>query len=1281
MPSIKDLICSIELPETKHSLPEYGTIWGDGCVETFVAVPSGPKQFAIHLRSNAYIAEGLAMYVFIDGVYQCNRLRQGLQDRRPSGEPLDRRTLIDFLVRQKEDLQPGGAMIAREWSFEKLNIVSADDAPKTCSPDRLDNIGCIEVVVLRCKDSRRSRPKPQIAGFDGTADIPGAYLGMDGQSRQSPGSDLWHQLREQDRYNPAPRYSATPSTERASPRYAVRYPHSGGREPHHPSRPSTMIGPPPPLSYVSYKDQGARSAAHAYKVPSEAFEYGTGPIPHHGHPRAESDVDLFRNRTPTHTPGEDLVSPDWLRSVTEQAYKRGMEEAMRKAATAPAEHLGTNMAEPTPPPAFSVPPGDWPQHLPDHAKSPWESTQSGDRVDKETQHVSWPHSTWESGSSYDTWSNASTARPKSRHTSHDRNKGKDKTNSAVPESTWPWDDRIHDEISPSWTSPPRAKHTKYAGKFRERSQSQRHGRNSKTEDPWISDSPHLSTAGSHHRSARHRSRSHAAPTVHTVASNTGWGEPEKDDSWETSASDWTTTSSVISPREALTYSQRHSVASPTWSEVRSPPWNTGAENASAVTGKHGTAGESSTWDSWPPSASQAAAKHQHGSTSRKKRSEAKDSYELPPIPIPLGGYIPGKHPMSPPPPYSMTTLDILRSTGRRASAAPVCAPSWNTTKVDDSGWVTVDEKKKESKSLRAKDTRWSTAEDQASSGTWTADDKETKPNDGWATTPPPAMPGAWDTGDEVKEKQSTLSIWETENAWTPNNAKANHWPNGPSASTAEGQPVWNFDAATPDWGSVHGNKEPEKEKNNEWNAGGDASPAWSGDEQADTANKPNAEKGNVNAGGWTSDANDDAAWPSTDAANWTNNSEEAKEKEGDKTAEQPSWDKTDAKSKADEAQTSAWGWTDGNVAPGDAKESKVEETQESGWPQPDWGDAANDEKKTAGDASANAGTSEKKAESAKQTGEAGKRPDWNNDAWGNNEATPEQPTQANTQAAWNEPAWGDTAAPDADKKSEKKGETPAADGWNNNNDDDAWGNNDKAGGNNNDAWATNDDANKPKSDRHSTTSRKPHPYPKPPSLAVPQPYWAFPPPAPSTVNNNKVPSIPAPSVLPPIPESTAKTKGVEHAVHPGKGRRYTHSVARPEYVDSLRKPYAVFRFKYRSEDYLKGLLGPGFKVDGEVGEKEKNKEEETREWLKSLGEEDVIKEVMRLKGLVGSKQVNEGGWGNDAGEAEKKAEGENAHAAVGDFVQQWVGDQQARTASKRSDQGKSEKAKSCERGE
>jgi hypothetical protein len=117
MPTLKDLTCAIELSESQRKLPEFGTTYGDGFVETFVPVPSKSHSFSVHLTSDKFIAPGISMYVFVDGIYQCNRNRQDLKLRKGS----DSRSVVDFRVRQKEEKQKDGSMIARLWKFEKLD--------------------------------------------------------------------------------------------------------------------------------------------------------------------------------------------------------------------------------------------------------------------------------------------------------------------------------------------------------------------------------------------------------------------------------------------------------------------------------------------------------------------------------------------------------------------------------------------------------------------------------------------------------------------------------------------------------------------------------------------------------------------------------------------------------------------------------------------------------------------------------------------------------------------------------------------------------------------------------------------------------------------------------------------------------------------------------------------------------------------------------------------------------------------------------------------------------
>ncbi|KAL9088566.1 MAG: hypothetical protein Q9165_006086 [Trypethelium subeluteriae] len=112
--------------------------------------------------SHGYIASGVGMFVFMDGIYQCNRYRQGLMI--PTKDSAVARTQVDFRVRQKEETKGAGHFIGRDWTFEKLNTVSADQAPNT-NLDILGNVGTIEVVVLRCKGSTQqdqTGPMPKI---------------------------------------------------------------------------------------------------------------------------------------------------------------------------------------------------------------------------------------------------------------------------------------------------------------------------------------------------------------------------------------------------------------------------------------------------------------------------------------------------------------------------------------------------------------------------------------------------------------------------------------------------------------------------------------------------------------------------------------------------------------------------------------------------------------------------------------------------------------------------------------------------------------------------------------------------------------------------------------------------------------------------------------------------------------------------------------------------------------------------------------------------------------
>lgn len=120
MPQLKQISCCIQWNDTNAPFQEYGTQYGDGIVESFIVVPTHPQGFCIRLRSHGYIYEGLAMVVFIDGNYQCNRSRLNLLP--PKKDQPANRTEVDFLLRQQEKPQGDGIYMGRAWRFDNHNI-------------------------------------------------------------------------------------------------------------------------------------------------------------------------------------------------------------------------------------------------------------------------------------------------------------------------------------------------------------------------------------------------------------------------------------------------------------------------------------------------------------------------------------------------------------------------------------------------------------------------------------------------------------------------------------------------------------------------------------------------------------------------------------------------------------------------------------------------------------------------------------------------------------------------------------------------------------------------------------------------------------------------------------------------------------------------------------------------------------------------------------------------------------------------------------------------------
>ena len=141
MPQLKDLVCTIEHGPLERPLEEYGTTYGDGVVETFVAIPSGSRPFSVHLTSLAFIAPTVGMYVFIDGQYQGNRNRDNLTP--PPANKARHKSTINLRLRQHEKHTPSEyseRFIATSFDFEKLDLG-----------------GCVQVHETDADGGRRGR--------------------------------------------------------------------------------------------------------------------------------------------------------------------------------------------------------------------------------------------------------------------------------------------------------------------------------------------------------------------------------------------------------------------------------------------------------------------------------------------------------------------------------------------------------------------------------------------------------------------------------------------------------------------------------------------------------------------------------------------------------------------------------------------------------------------------------------------------------------------------------------------------------------------------------------------------------------------------------------------------------------------------------------------------------------------------------------------------------------------------------------------------------------------
>ena len=116
-----------------------------------------------------------------------------------------------------------------------------------------------------------------------------------------------------------------------------------------------------------------------------------------------------------------------------------------------------------------------------------------------------------------------------------------------------------------------------------------------------------------------------------------------------------------------------------------------------------------------------------------------------------------------------------------------------------------------------------------------------------------------------------------------------------------------------------------------------------------------------------------------------------------------------------------------------------------------------------------------------------------------------------------------------------------------------------------------------------------------------------------------LPSVPA-EPLHKIPASTASDKKVQHQVLAGPGTQYGHAVSRPEYIDRLDSPYAVFRFKYRSRSTLRSMFG-----DSCLSKSAKKVVGAEKEGLEKLSREELVGKMMALQAKVEEGKGDGGG--------------------------------------------------------
>lgn len=786
------------------------------------------------------------------------------------------------------------------------------------------------------------------------------------------------------------------------------------------------------------------------------------------------EFEQFAQRTPSNIEGHDIVNPAWLERIKREAYNRGLQEAEVKKNSAPPAHLEIG----------PQPPGAW-------APSPYpESIAPAARMKTENSGMLGSHyGPAPHGRSMHGWSQVEPAIAHSKKVpkwtlgaedSADSTWGEEAARNKTKKST------ISDVWGQNGSS---GLHSPWAATFR----------NGKGSSP-----------------GRKRSKSGKAASLWTVETKSDRDGSGVTDSWDNAPSEWSTTESVLSPREAISKAQKDRHTS---RHGRSEKARDDRSIWSAVEAASGPAKDTRNSNPWvhsPPQGDSHSASY--GKQSGRERDKKRPQLFIPPLPIPLAGK--GGHglpPSSPPPAYADVVTRIfqammkngyLKEKDKRSSSSgaatkmddsplamggdptgPVVSPtdSWFTTGSEKTQDIPKDNWFYNTPGTGAgtgKSGGWETkVTDEKMPGSWdTAEDSEGKPNDG-AQNDKDNTP-SWDHKDShscrSKHQKSTKSD------------KPNPWANGKEDSKKD-------DSSKEDsWGldMKNGNNDGGSWENNGFAGIGE----WGN----------NAEAG---AGDDNWETNDAEEKPQDDAAQgWTwDNTEQDKKDFGNQNdsngaGADSGWDNDKKDENKSTDASGGDGWPDSGGAGGDAANDDWDDKGKKdsfggGWGC-DWGQDDNNDAQKKDDAGGNSWENHNNNTSggnawggndwgAGDNGEAGKKDDSGGNGWGAD----------NNQNSWdngskkgddNQPFGGnDWGAATSEKKEGSKKDGNTGGGWNTDNNN--WGAAPDSGWNNNDDKKSKSDSKSTKSNHHPHRHRPPLPQkrlvlPAPSPLESPLPH-------------------------------------------------------------------------------------------------------------------------------------------------------------------------------------------------